>query len=460
LQRLAEQYSPAIKNAQAAVVAAEGAAIQAGLYPNPSFFFEHDTVQTGPAGYPGFGVDQVIKTWNKLKLQQAVATMDILNAKVALRKTQADVRTQVRQAYFAVLVAKETVRLGDALYRFTEEIYRYQIGVSRGGFGAAYEPMQLRPLVLQAQVTVLQAHNQYLASWRQLTAALGLPDMPPTELEGRVDLPVPMFDYEQVKAFLSKNHTDVLTAVNSIQKARYSLALAKITPWPDVELRFFVQKDYTTPPNQVAHSVNLLMPMPVWDRNQGNIKQAEGQLAQALVGPDQARNALITTLADAYSRYATARQLVEIAQQQIRDQVRVYTGAYERRQRVPNEVTFGDLVTAQQTLATYITGYITALGQQWTAVVDVANLLQTEDLFQTCQRQEMIQIPELPHFVPPAESKASEPRKVVPAKELSVVQPAAAKIPETPPARPSEPNSVPEPSLLTPPPIPASWRKP
>jgi hypothetical protein len=40
------------------------------------------------------------------------------------------------------------------------------------------------------------------------------------------------------------------------------------------------------------------------------------------------------------------------------------------------------VVTAQQTLVTTITTYVTTLGAMWQAVVDVANLLQTRDLFQ------------------------------------------------------------------------------
>src|SRR5262249_54801738 len=69
LQALGETYSPAIKSARAAVEAALGAAKQAGAYPNPVFAFEYDTVQTGSgtsagSGYPGFMVDQLIKTGN------------------------------------------------------------------------------------------------------------------------------------------------------------------------------------------------------------------------------------------------------------------------------------------------------------------------------------------------------------------------------------------------------------
>jgi cobalt-zinc-cadmium efflux system outer membrane protein len=395
LQKLGETYSPAIKTVEAAVEAAQGAARQAGAYPNPTFSYEHDTVETGPAGYPGFYLDQVIKTGNKVKLQQAAATMDLLNARLALRRARSDLAYQIRGAYFAVLVARENMRVSEALYRFTNEIYNIQIDIVKiSGQAAGYEPMQLRPLALQARLLFVQARNQYLTSWKQLATALGLPDMPPSELEGRVDLPVPVFDFNAVLIRLDR-HTDVLTAINSIQKAKYQLELAKVTPLPDVDVKVLVQKDYTTPPNQVSHSFNMTIPVPIWDQNRGAIYQAEWLLKQASVGPEQAKNALINTLADAFNRYQTATETVVLAQQQIRDQIRAYRGARARRETLPGDVAFGDLVTAQQTLATYIAAYITALGQQWQAVVDVANLLQTEDLFQVAPRQEVLPIPEL-----------------------------------------------------------------
>ena len=261
--------------------------------------------------------------------------------------------------------------------------------------------MQLRPLAIQARFNLIQAQNQYLASWKQLAASLGLRDMPPTELAGRVDMPVPVFEYSAVLARVLNNHTDVLTAYNSIQKARYNLQLAKVTPIPDVDVHLLVQKDYTAPPFQVVHSLAVTVPVPVWDQNQGNIKQATSLLAQAMAGPDQTRNSLTITLADAFNRYRTARENVEIAMQQCRDQVRAYRSLYAHGQSEPAAVSFGDVVTAQQTLAGYIAGYVTALGLQWTAVNDVANLLQADDLFDVNKRQEMAPIPDLRQFPGP-----------------------------------------------------------
>jgi cobalt-zinc-cadmium efflux system outer membrane protein len=430
LQRLAETYSPTVENAFAAVQAARGAAAQAGQYPNPTIAFEHDTVETGPAGYPGGWFDQVIKTGGKLTVAQAAATMDVLNAELAHRKAQSDLRSAVRGNYFAVLVARENIRASEALYRFTEEVYRIQIALVEKGFGAPYEPMQLRPLVLQAQLNLLQARNQASAAWRQLTATMGLPDMPPTELEGRVDLPVPVFDYEEVLERL-RNHTDVLTAVVSIEKAKYNLKSQKLVPLPDFEVRLLVQKDYSTPPNQVAHSATLSAQVPLWDQNKGGIRQAEWQLAQAAVGPEQARNALINTLADAFNRYQTARRTVDVAGQQTRDQVRVFRALYERRMQQPDQVGFGDLVTAEQTLSGYVTAYVAALGLQWQAVVDVANLLQTQDLFQaSVQQQEVVPLPDLKHLLPPPPSNLQ--MHFAPAAALPAAGPTSGELGSTP----------------------------
>jgi cobalt-zinc-cadmium efflux system outer membrane protein len=456
LQRLGEMYSPAIKNAKAALEAARGAALQAGMYPNPIFAFENDTLQTGPAGYPGFFIDQVIKTGGKLKLAQAAALMDVLNAKAALRRAQTDLQYSIRGYYFAVLVARENVRVNDALFRFSEAIYQYHVKTVSGSFAGAYEPLQLRPLVLAARLAVIQGRNQYQASWRQLAASMGLPCMPPSELAGRVDMPVPLFDYCQVKDHVIKNHTDVIIAENSIRKAKYNLDQARLVPLPDVDARVLVQKDYTTPPNQVSASVQFSVPVPIWDQNKGGIRQAEALLAQALVGPDQARNTLITTLADAFNRYETGRQTVEVAAQQMADQLRAYRALRERRRFDPTAVGFVDLVTAQQTLAGYIAGYITALGAQWQAVVDVANVLQTDDLFQFAHSQEMLLVPDLgdleydvKHAACSAASTAALKSQEKPDSAILAVRWVDPK--SEPPGAPTSPPQLPPAPALAPP---------
>jgi cobalt-zinc-cadmium efflux system outer membrane protein len=223
-------------------------------------------------------------------------------------------------------------------------------------------------------------------------------------LAGRVDLPVPVFHYDQALAQVLSRHTDVLTAENSLQRARYNLELAQVTPFPDFDFRLLVQKDYSTPPHYMVYSSVLSMQLPVWDQNKGAIHQAHYQLIQATTQPQQDRLQLTNTLADAFNRYVTNREQVAITRQQVEDQVRVFPMIYNRYQTTVGEVTYGDLITALQTLTGYTSAYIASLGLQWTAVVDVANLLQTDDLFGVAPCEEMIPVPNLDEMLHLSES--------------------------------------------------------
>ena len=75
--------------------------------------------------------------------------------------------------------------------RFTEEAYRIQMEQLRGGEAAAYEPMQLRVLALQARTALIQARNRYFSAWNQLAAAVNAPNLPPTQLAGNPNVAFP-----------------------------------------------------------------------------------------------------------------------------------------------------------------------------------------------------------------------------------------------------------------------------
>lgn len=389
LQKLALTNHPQIRQAAARIEEARGTAIQAGLPPNPIVGYEGDTTgTTGGAGYQGGFVQQTIRTANKLQLARAVAAMDVKNAELELFNTQIDVATHVRTNYFAFLVAGESVRLNRALVTFTTDLYQLQVeGVQRGGFAAPYEPMYLRALATQARAALVQARNRRTAAWKQLAASLGLPGMPPTCVAGRLDVPLPAFEYKAVLARMLAGHADLRVAHNSLVRAQFHLELQRKTPIPDVDVRVMVQKDHTAPPFQASPSVAVSVPVPVWDRNQGNILEAQAAVVRAGEEAHRVRSELTGTLAEAFERYESNRVLLGYYRDRILpDLVRVFRGVYDRYQREPAAAGgeppgFTDVVVAQQNLAQAIATYITTLGQMWQSVVEIADHLQTLDLF-------------------------------------------------------------------------------
>jgi cobalt-zinc-cadmium efflux system outer membrane protein len=383
LQQLAMANSPVIRQAAADVESARGAVKQAGAYPNPSFGYEGDEIGTSStAGFQGVFFEQIIKTAGKLKVAQAAAIMNLLNAQLALRRAQTDLTAQVRGGYFAVLVAQQTLVWNIALAAFTERIYSIFVDNAVEGIATPYEPLSLRALATQARGTLLQARERYLSAWKQLAAMLGLPGLPLTQIAGTAEMHVPHFEWSDALARVLATHTDVLTARNTEQRARYDLRTAQITPVPDLDVRVAVQKDFSMPPFGVTQSVHVGVALPIWDQNRGNIQQAQAALLRATEEEHRVRGELTTRLADAFERYEfNRRQAASYHEQVLPDLALVYSRSLIRYQTEPGAV-FVDLVTNQQLYVTALTTYAATLAAQWQAVADIANLLQIDDLFQ------------------------------------------------------------------------------
>jgi cobalt-zinc-cadmium efflux system outer membrane protein len=387
LQRIAQTNSPLLRQAASDIEAARGAAIQAGAYPNPTIGYQ--SAGAGPSGGPnaGFNISQTIKTGGKLKLAQDAAITDFRAAELAYRRAETDLMSNVRTNYYAVLVAQESIRANRGLVELTDEVYRVMVDQLRGGEVAVYEPKQLRVFSDQARAALLTARNSRLLAWKQLVAVLGVPQMPPTALEGGVNRPVPRIDFEKALAHVLTKHTDVLTTSETIDKARYNLRLAQVTPYPDVTVSAGVVNDLgLSGPSRLVTSLGVSVPVPLWDQNKGGIRQSQAALVRANEEPHRVQADLTSRFSEAYRRYEENRILLELYQTStLPSQVQAFRAAVKRHFGAgpgdPGAPAFNDLVSAEQNLVTIIGNYLPILQAQWQAVCDVSSFLQTDQLY-------------------------------------------------------------------------------
>jgi cobalt-zinc-cadmium efflux system outer membrane protein len=127
--------------------------------------------------------------------------------------------------------------------------------------------------------------------------------------------------------------------------------------------------------------------LPLFDRNQGNIRAAESQIASNEAALEATKNDLASRLADALGRYEANRVTVAAYRDRVLPALtQAYQGLIRRYQQEPadvpgGKVAFNDIVTAQQNLATALQTYLTALTNQWQAVTDLGALLQVDELY-------------------------------------------------------------------------------
>jgi outer membrane protein, heavy metal efflux system len=395
LQRIAAANNPALRQAASDIEAARGLMIQAGLYPNPTLSYGISPNANNTASTTqGIFIDQVIKTGGKLKLGQAAALTNLRAAELAFKRARSDLATTIRGDYYTLLVAKETLRVNKGLVRFTDEIFKLQADLLAGGFAAPHEPAALRSQAFTVRLAYRQSIASYIYAWKELVADLGLKQLPLSQVEGQVDRLIPYYDYDAVLARVLRNHTDVITARYNLEGARYSLKGNQVTPVPDVEVIASLWKEQQILPNQNYFQFVVSVPIAIWDRNQGNIRNASAALVRAAEQPHAVEVNLTTNLASAYANYKTNLAAVEYYRKNILpDQVIYYRGVFERRKIDPGAA-FGDLVQAQQTLVADVNAYLGILGTLWSSVVGVADFLQTDDLFQVAGTLELPQLPD------------------------------------------------------------------
>lgn len=397
LQRIAAANSPALRQAVADVQKAMGNMLQARTYANPTgtFFLDPNANNTS-SGVNGVGIEQVIKTAGKQKLAAATAQKDYENAQLALRAARYQLATQVRQAYFALLVDKETLAVTRAVARFTDEMYQLSAQLLKGGTTAEYEPTALRAQAFTTRLAYQKAIATYIYDWKALVAALSLEQLPLTEVAGQIDRFIPYYDYDQVLGYVLRNHTDILTARNLVPQSRYKLKLAQVTPIPDLDASYRYAKDFTASPFGTYSQLLVGMSLPLWDRNKGNIIAAQASLVRATEEQHNSARDLTNRLSDAYTNYQNNLYAIEYYRRYILpDLVRYYRGVYARRPLDPDGVNVGDLAFAQQNLSQNVMDYLNVLGNLWQSVVGVADFLQTDDLFQMATPRPL---PELPDF--------------------------------------------------------------
>jgi outer membrane protein, heavy metal efflux system len=385
LQAFALDKNPTIKRAAAEADAAYGAMVQAGLYPNPHVGYQADQIQPGPlpknnAGQQGAFIQQLIKTAGKLSLATAAAGMNYANAQVALRRARLDVINQVRSHYYAVLVARETMHVSGTLAKLADELYDLQLRYVASGEAAGHEPLQLYAQAVQARNVYALAASRYAADWKQLAASLGMPELPLRALDGTVDAPPPRYDAELARQRVLERHTDLLSAQNSILQAQYQARLARVTPIPDVSINTAFQHDNAVGNNQA--NVQIGITLPLFDRNQGNIQAALALLARSQEDLQARQNDLSARLAEALGRYQSSQAIVQNYREHILPNLsRAHRAIIQRRETEPDKVQFNDIVVSQNNLGQALNSYLIAIGDQWTAVVDLANLLQIDDLY-------------------------------------------------------------------------------
>jgi cobalt-zinc-cadmium efflux system outer membrane protein len=441
---LAERSHPRLLAARAAVEAARGKAVQARLYPNP-VIAGFSPQMAGPESQWSGTVAQDIVTGGKLRLQQQAALRDIQAAEYELIRARFDVLRGVRQSYYQLLVAQRRMEIYKLLLDIAKRSYEIGRQLAEAGEGTKADVLFWSIERDRAEVRILNATVFIETGRRELAAAIGLPRVDIERLEADLFQELPNFDLKELQEAVVRSN-----ALPRVQEARiagnqWALERAVVQPIPNVNLMGGYQRQVGIPA-QDQGLAQVMMSVPLFDRNQGNIRAARAEIATARADLRLVELDLATQTAQAVAAYRTSQRLVDWYEEYIlpkaRETVTLTQTLYSR-----GEVTFLSLLQAQKILTETELAYVDAQAERWTGAVTIADLLQLEEFPPRADAPAVqpLASPTLPEDVRAPAAKLPE---AAGGKAPAEVKPAAADArpaapPAAAPASPKAPPAVP-----------------
>ncbi len=417
---LAERSHPRMLAARAAVEAARGKAVQARLYPNPVIAGFSPQI-AGPESQWSGTVAQDLVTAGKLRLQQQVAIRDIQRTEYELIRARFDVLRGVRQSYYQLLVAQRRMEIYKLLLDIAKRSYEIGRQLAEAGEGTKADVLFWSIERDRAEVRILNATVFIETGRRELAAAIGLPRVDIERLEADLFQELPNFDLKELQEAVVRSNAMPRAAEARIAGNQWALERAVVQPIPNINLMGGYQRQVGIPA-QDQGLAQVMMSVPLFDRNQGNIRAARAEIATARADLRMVELDLATQTARAVAAYRTSQRLVDWYEEYIlpkaRETVTLTQTLYAR-----GEVTFLSLLQAQKILTETELAYVDAQAERWTGAVAIADLLQLEE------------------FPPRADAPATQPMGEPTARPEEVQAPAAKK-----PDDAAKPNDKPQPA--------------
>lgn len=375
---LAMARNPKLSQSMFAIDAARGKAEQAGLMPNPTLMIEGQELGDvmGPAGIwtaPFFS--QEIVTAGKLRLARAAACREVDQANLQLHAQRFALLTVIRQGYFDVLTLQRRAEILGELVQLAEKSAENTRKLVEARQAARLDLLQMEVELERIRAERDATQRELPAAFRKLAAVAGVPDLAYMPLVGTLDAPMPNYDLEAAANLVREAHPEAIAARVGVDKAQLQLRRAQVERIPNVTVGAGYMRQNQNLSNDWAISVSL--PVPLWNRNQGNVRTAQAQVGESATEAVRVENDLVERLAMAHREFAAARQKADRYRAAILPRAKE---TYELSLQAfrGGQFEYLKVLQAQRAVAEANLEYVKALGEAWKGASGISGLMLEE----------------------------------------------------------------------------------
>ncbi len=377
LEGIAMANNPTLMQAAAAIEMQRGIWEQVGLYPNPFSGYLNASSNDPTQRNNGIFLSQEIVTGKKRQLARDVEYAELSRLAWAQHAQRHRVLNDLRIRYYEVLGSQRGVEIAGDLHRSAEEGLAAAESAYKAQEASKADLLQARIHRNTARIALQDARYRYEAAWHQMATLIGVPQLGPVTVEGALDEEVRPAPFEQAFEELIAASPQVREADLRVEIARREMVREQAQPIPNVTLQTVAE--WNRAQGDTTVSTLVAVPIPFYNRNQGNIYHTFSTIQEAAAEAQRVRLVLRDLLTDAYRRLQTAQFQVERLRRDVLPDAKenleiVSTG------RKTGEFTLFQVLVARQTHAQSQLAYAEALTELQKVNVEVTGLLLTGGL--------------------------------------------------------------------------------
>lgn len=304
LEQWALEQNPTLIQADAQLQTSRGRALQAGLYPNPIVGYTAEQIGAeGTAGeLHGLFVEQEIVRGGKLELSRSKYRHEAAQAQIRQVGQQYRIVASVRKAFYETLATQRQVELRKALLANAEDALTTTRGLLNVGQANQPDLLQAEVQASRVRAELRAAERRFHGHWQELAAYVGIPDLAPAPLAGRLEITEQdALDEQTVLQELLQCSPQLRAAQAEVAKDRIGVQRELVEPIPNLQLR--VETGYNFESEDSVAGVSAGFKLPVWDKNQGSIMQARAELKRAEAEISRIKLSLTQKFGEAFADY-------------------------------------------------------------------------------------------------------------------------------------------------------------
>ena len=356
---------------------AEAQKLQAGLLPNPEIDVEVEEVG-GTGERAGFDssettiqIGQLIELADKRSKRTHLADIEKDLAEWNFRSKRLDVMSDVTKAFIDALSAQEQLSLSKDLIDLSEKAYSTVAERVKAGQDSPIEQTKAKIALSNMRIEFDKASKKLLSARHQLAATWGSSNPAFEKVTGGLYDMSPVPSFEEL-ADLIRQNPDISRWQTEKEKSRATLELEKAKATSDITLGGGLQ--YFGEGDDSAFVLGLSIPLPLFDRNQGNIQQSMYMLEKTEEQRKEVEANLQAALAEASTKLSSSFSEIYIIQS---DVLPLAKSAFDAANQGYRQGKFEYLVAldAQRTFFEIRARYIEALTGYHKARADVERLI-------------------------------------------------------------------------------------